>query len=96
MKLDKKEETTKIKWYINSDWTSLPFWKRCNDCSNQKDLNIDIEFVSGDDSKLNAMISSGDMPDIVTLTEKTGQAALKANSWAYSLNDLAKNMTRTY
>ncbi|MGG7017707.1 UNVERIFIED_CONTAM: hypothetical protein P3E19_30880, partial [Pseudomonas aeruginosa] len=30
------------------------------------------------------------MPDIVTLTEKTGQAALKADSWAYSLNDLAK------
>lgn len=54
---------------------------------------MDIEFISGDDSKLNAMISSGDMPDIVTLTEKTGQAALKADSWAYSLNDLAKNMT---
>lgn len=59
----------------------------------KKDLNVDIEFISGDDSKLNAMISSGDMPDIVTLTEKTGQAALKADSWAYSLNDLAKNMT---
>ena len=56
----------------------------------KKDLNVDIEFISGDDSKLNAMISSGDMPDIVTLTEKTGQAALKADSWAYSLNDLAK------
>lgn len=47
----------------------------------KKDLNVDIEFISGDDSKLNAMISSGDMPDIVTLTEKTGQAALKADSW---------------
>ncbi len=89
-KLDKKEETTKIKWYINSDWTSLPFGKDVTTAQIKKDLNIDIEFVSGDDSKLNAMISSGDMPDIVTLTEKTGQAALKANSWAYSLNDLAK------
>ena len=53
---------------------------------------MDIEFISGDDSKLNAMISSGDMPDIVTLTEKLDKR-LKADSWAYSLNDLAKNMT---
>ena len=26
-KLDKKKEPTKIKWYINSDWTALPFGK---------------------------------------------------------------------
>lgn len=44
----------------------------------KKDLNVDIEFISGDDSKLNAMISSGDMPDIVTLTEKTGQANIES------------------
>ncbi|MDV2522819.1 sugar ABC transporter substrate-binding protein [Enterococcus faecalis] len=89
-KLDKKKEPTKIKWYINSDWTALPFGKDVTTAQIKKDLNVDIEFISGDDSKLNAMISSGDMPDIVTLTEKTGQAALKADSWAYSLNDLAK------
>ncbi len=80
-KLDKKKEPTKIKWYINSDWTALPFGKDVTTAQIKKDLNVDIEFISGDDSKLNAMISSGDMPDIVTLTEKTGQAALKADSW---------------
>ena len=68
----------------------MPFGKDVTTAQIKKDLNVDIEFISGDDSKLNAMISSGDMPDIVTLTEKTGQAALKADSWAYSLNDLAK------
>ena len=26
-KLDKKKEPTKIKWYINSDWTALPLEK---------------------------------------------------------------------
>ncbi|MGC2993889.1 sugar ABC transporter substrate-binding protein, partial [Enterococcus faecalis] len=75
---------TKIKWYINSDWSALPFGKDVTTAQIKKDLNVDIEYISGDDSKLNAMISSGEMPDIVTLTEKTGQAALKADSWAYS------------
>ncbi|MDF0478977.1 sugar ABC transporter substrate-binding protein [Vagococcus sp. PNs007] len=89
-KLDKKEETTKIRWYINSAWTSLPFGKDVTTAQIKKDLNMDIEFISGDDSKLNAMISSGDMPDIVTLTSMTGQAAVKANSWALPLNDLAE------
>ncbi|MGX7132061.1 sugar ABC transporter substrate-binding protein [Enterococcus songbeiensis] len=89
-KLDTKKETTKITWYINSDWTALPFGEDVTTAQIKKDLNIDIEFISGDDSKLNAMISGGDLPDIVTLTNKTGQAALKADSWAYSLNDLAE------
>lgn len=89
-KLDTKKEPTKIRWYINSDWTSLPFGKDVTTAQIKKDLNIDIEFLSGDDAKLNAMISSGDMPDIVTLMDKSSQAAQKANSWAYSLNDLAK------
>ncbi|KAF1297509.1 sugar ABC transporter substrate-binding protein [Enterococcus sp. JM4C] len=89
-KQDKKEETTKIRWYINSDWTSLPFGEDVTTAQIKKDLNIDIEFISGDDSKLNAMISGGDMPDIVTLTDMTGQAAKKADSWALPLNDLAK------
>ncbi|WP_195493349.1 type 2 periplasmic-binding domain-containing protein [Enterococcus gallinarum] len=89
-KLDTKKEPTKITWYINSDWTALPFGEDVTTAQIKKDLNIDIEFISGDDSKLNALISSGDMPDIVTLMDKTSQAATKADSWAYSLNDLAK------
>lgn len=89
-KLDKKKEPTKIKWYINSDWTSLPFGKDVTTAQIKKDLNIDIEMISGDDSKLNAMISSGDMPDIVTLMDKTSVAATKADTWALSLNDLSK------
>lgn len=88
--LDTKEETTKITWYINSDWTTLPFGEDVTTAQIKKDLNIEIEFISGDDSKLNALISSGDMPDIVTLMDKTSQAATKADSWAYSLNDLAE------
>jgi len=39
---------------------------------------VDIEFISGDDSKLNAMISSGDMPDIVTLTEKNWTSSVES------------------
>ncbi|MFD1429241.1 sugar ABC transporter substrate-binding protein [Lacticaseibacillus mingshuiensis] len=89
-KLDKKKKMTTITWYINSDWTTLPFGEDATTAKIKKDLNINIKFVTGDDSKLNALISGGDMPDIVTLMDKTSQAATKANSWAYSLNDLAK------
>ncbi|MFC6314697.1 sugar ABC transporter substrate-binding protein [Lapidilactobacillus achengensis] len=89
-KLDKKKKTTDITWYINSDWTALPFGKDVTTAQIKKDLNINVKFITGDDSKLNAMISGGDMPDIVTLMDKTSQAAEKANSWASSLNDLAK------
>ena len=51
-----------------------------------KRLNIDVKFITGDDAKLNALISSGDMPDIVTLMQKDTPAGNKADKWAYSLN----------
>lgn len=89
-KLDKKEEVTKIVWYMNMDWTTLPFGEDITTKKIKEDLNVEIEFISGDDAKLNAMISGGDMPDIVTLNDKTSQAAIKADSWAQSLNDLAE------
>lgn len=89
-KLDTKKKMTDITWYINSDWSTIPFGTDVTTAKIKKDLNINIKFISGDDSKLNAMISSGDMPDIVTLMDKTSQAAEKAGSWAAPLNDLAK------
>ncbi len=88
-KLDKKKETTDITWYINADWKTLPFGEDATTKKIKDDLNINIKFISGDDAKLNALISSGDLPDIVTLMDKNSQAAKKADTWAYSLNELA-------
>ncbi|MGX6993677.1 sugar ABC transporter substrate-binding protein [Vagococcus penaei] len=90
-KLDKKKEMTEITWYINADWTTIPFGTDATTKKIKEDLNIDVKFVSGDDAKLNALISSGDLPDIVTLMDKASPAALKADTWALPLNDLGKN-----
>ena len=89
-KLDKKEETTELTWYINADWKMNPFGEDATTKKIKEDLNIDVKFVTGDDAKLNALISSGDLPDIVTLMQKDTPAGNKADKWAYSLNELAE------
>ncbi|MBO0477629.1 sugar ABC transporter substrate-binding protein [Vagococcus sp. DIV0080] len=89
-KLDKKKETTELTWYINADWKMNPFGDDVTTKKIKEDLNIDVKFITGDDAKLNALISSGDMPDIVTLMQKDTPAGNKADKWAYSLNDLAE------
>jgi putative aldouronate transport system substrate-binding protein len=88
-KLDKKEEVTELTWYINADWKMAPFGEDATTKKIKEDLNIDVKYITGDDAKLNALISSGDMPDIVTLMQKDTPAGNKADKWAYSLNELA-------
>lgn len=87
-KLDKKKEN-KLTWYINSDWTMMPWGEDVTTAKIKEDLHLDIEFITGDDTKLNSMMASGDMPDIVTLFDSTSQAAKKAPSWALPLDELA-------
>ena len=87
-KLDKKEEVTELTWYINADWKMSPFGDDVTTKKIKEDLNIDVKFITGDDAKLNALISSGDLPDIVTLMKKDTPAGNKADKWAYSLNEL--------
>lgn len=53
-------------------------------------MNIDIKFITGDDTKLNTYFAGGDMPDIVTVFDSNSQVARKANSWALPLQDLAE------
>lgn len=88
--LDNKKEVTDLTWYINADWKMTPFGKDVTTKKIKEDLNINVKFVTGDDAKLNALISSGDLPDIVTLMEKDSPAGNKADKWAYPLDDLAK------
>ena len=55
----------------------------------EEDLNIKVKFIKGDDTNLNTMFSSNDMADIVTIFDSNSQVAQKADSWAYSLDELA-------
>lgn len=88
--LDTKKETTKLKWYVNADWWNTDFGKDMVTRKIKEDLNIDIEFITGDDTKLNTYFAGGDMPDIVTVFDSNSQVARKADSWALPLQDLAE------
>lgn len=87
-KLDKKKNT-KLTWYVNADWLKLNFGEDLVTAQIKKDLNIDVKIVTGDDTKLNTMFASGDLPDIVTLTDFNSSAAKTANKWAQPLTTLA-------
>ena len=52
-------------------------------------MNLDIEFLTGDDTKLNTYFAGEELPDIITIFSSSSSIATSANQWAYSLNELA-------
>ncbi len=89
-KLDTKENT-KLTWYVNAEWWNTDWG---NDVVTKKikdDLKLDVEFLVGDDTKLNTFFAGGDMPDIITVFDSNSSVAQKADTWAYALQDLADN-----
>ena len=55
----------------------------------QEDMNIEVEFISGNDENLNTMLASGDLPDIMTF-DKNNKAAQEAEKFALPLNVLSE------
>ncbi|KPG69560.1 sugar ABC transporter substrate-binding protein [Enterococcus sp. RIT-PI-f] len=88
--LDNKEEVTELTWYVNADWWNDEWGNDVVTKQMEEDLNIKIKFIKGDDTNLNTMFSSNDMADIVTIFDSNSQVAQKADSWAYSLDDLSE------
>ncbi|KWX76208.1 sugar ABC transporter substrate-binding protein [Paenibacillus riograndensis] len=89
-KLDKKEETTELTWYVNADWWNTDFGKDVVTKKIKEDLNINIKFITGDDTKLNTFFAGGDMPDLLTIFDSNSPVVQKAATWALPLNDLAE------
>ena len=88
--LDTKEDS-KLTWYVNAEWWNTEWGNDVVTKKIKEDLNVDIEFLVGDDTKLNTFFAGGDMPDIVTVFDASSTVAQKADSWAYALQDLADN-----
>lgn len=86
--LDTKKDN-KLVWYINADWWNTEFGSDVVTKKIKEDLDIDIEFITGDDTKLNTYFAGGDMPDIITVFDSNSSVARKAESWALPLQDLA-------
>lgn len=87
-KSDKNKMTT-LTWYVNQDWWEKSYGKDEITKQIKKDLNVNIKFVTGDDTKLNTYFASGNMPDMVTLADPNSKVARTADQWAYPLQDLA-------
>ncbi len=88
--LDKKEEMTELTWYVNADWWDTDWGNDTVTKQMEKDLNIKIKFIKGDDTNLNTMFAGSDMADIVTVFDGTSKVAKNAANWAYALDDLAE------
>lgn len=84
------DHPTKLTWYVNFDWYAQPGWgKDVVTKKIQEDMNIEVEFISGNDENLNTMLASGDLPDIMTF-DKNNKAAQEAEKFAMPLNVLAE------
>lgn len=79
----------KLVWYVNADWWNTDWGNDIVTKVIKEDLNLDIEFITGDDTRLNTFFASEDLPDIITIFDSSSTIANSASQWAYSLNDLA-------
>jgi putative aldouronate transport system substrate-binding protein len=87
-KLD-PEKDAKLTWYVNAEWWNTGWGEDVVTKKVKEDLNLDVVFLTGDDTKLNTFFAGGDIPDIITTFNASSPMAQKAPSWAYSLQDLA-------
>lgn len=88
-KVDKRKDNTLV-WYVNADWWNKSYGKDMITKQIKKDLHLNIEFVTGDDTKLNTYFASGKLPDIITTFDSSSKVAKTANQWALPLQDLAE------
>lgn len=85
-----KETPAKLKWYVNFDWYARSAWGV--DVVSKKikeDMNIDVEFVNGNDEKMNTMLAGEDLPDLMTF-DRNMPAAKEAAKFTLPLNKLAE------
>lgn len=84
------ETPASLKWYVNFDWYAQPGWGVDTVTKKIKeDMNIDVEFISGNDENLNTMLAGGDLPDLMTF-DKNLSVAAEADKFALPLNILAE------
>lgn len=84
-----KSKDNQLTWYVNAEWWNKTYGTDLITKQVKKDLNLDIKFIVGDDTKLNTYFASGDIPDIVTVLDANSEVARTANKWALPLQDLA-------
>ncbi len=82
-----------IEWFVCYDWFGKTFSPDTNlaDAKILEDTGITIEFTSGDLDKLNLLITTGDLPDVITMDITASQRlTLEDNGLLYPLDELSE------
>src|SRR5690606_11043273 len=74
----------------NADWWNSDYGNDVVTKKIKEDLNLDITFITGDDTKLNTFFAGDDMPDLISVFDSNSSIVQKADTWALPLNDLAE------
>ncbi len=87
------DDKVTLEWYVNYSWFTIDWGENLVSKTITEETGIDIEFVvpKGNESeKFNALISSGTLPDIITLGWWENQIGEMINrDMVYALNELA-------
>lgn len=86
-----KKDTAKaeLDWYINFDWFAQSWGKDVASKFITEDTGVSITYLGGSDDKLNTMMASGDLPDIITM-DGSNPLVKDAEKFAIPLDELAK------
>ncbi len=87
-KLD-TQEMTELTWYVNAEWWNTEWGNDIITKKLEEDLNVKINFIVGDDTTLNTLFAGDNMPDLISVFDSSSQVALKADSWALPLYEVA-------
>lgn len=87
------EDKVKLQWYVNFSWFNTPWGEDITSQTITEETGVDIEFIvpAGNEAeKLNTMIASDTLPDILTLGWYEGQVnEIISSDMVYALNELA-------
>uniref|UniRef100_UPI004055EC44 extracellular solute-binding protein n=1 Tax=Acetatifactor sp. TaxID=1872090 RepID=UPI004055EC44 len=87
------DDKVTLQWYVNYSWFTTPWGENLVSRTITEETGVDIEFItprSNENEKFNSMISSGKLPDIITLGWwETQIDEMIDKDMVYALNELA-------
>jgi putative aldouronate transport system substrate-binding protein len=83
------EDSADLTWYINFDWFAQVWGEDKSSVFISEDTKVNITYQGGADDKLNTMLASGDLPDIITI-DGSSPIVSEAAKFALPLDELAE------
>lgn len=95
-----QEEEVTLKWYINYSWFGTEWGRNLVSQKITEETGVNIEFIvpkGNETEKLDSMLASGTLPDLVTLGwyEKENQRMISGDQ-VYALNELADKYDKSF